>query len=66
MQRSPDIDCVYLNAGVQRPFDLSQPEKVDITTFIDEMNVNYLSNVILAQAFMPLLAKKQSKSCLML
>ena len=34
----PDIDCVFLNAGVQRPHDFSKPEKMDLQAFFAETN----------------------------
>lgn len=52
MHVSPDIDCLFLNAGVQRRYDFSQPEKVDLAEFHSEMSVNFSSFVDLSHAFL--------------
>ncbi|KAL2812766.1 hypothetical protein BJX63DRAFT_421633 [Aspergillus granulosus] len=39
----PDIDCVFVNPGIQRPFDFSQPETVDLSIFDNELLTNYTS-----------------------
>ncbi|KAI1397757.1 putative short-chain dehydrogenase/oxidoreductase [Hypoxylon fuscum] len=49
----PDIDCVILNAGIQRPFDFSKPASVDLQTFNDEFTTNYVAFVHLSTAFLP-------------
>jgi short-subunit dehydrogenase involved in D-alanine esterification of teichoic acids len=54
----PDLDCVFLNAGVQRRYDFSHPDTVDLTGFDFEMKVNYASFVALTHAFLPFLLKK--------
>ncbi|TGO20680.1 hypothetical protein BPAE_0275g00110 [Botrytis paeoniae] len=38
IESSPDIDCVFLNAGYQRKHDFSKPESVDIKGFNYEMH----------------------------
>ncbi|TGO38048.1 hypothetical protein BHYA_0083g00270 [Botrytis hyacinthi] len=63
IESSPDIDCVFLNAGYQRKHDFSKPESVDIKSFIYETHVNFTSFVVLTHAFLPyLLEKKQETS----
>ncbi|KAF7911645.1 uncharacterized protein EAE98_011909 [Botrytis deweyae] len=63
IESSPDIDCVFLNAGYQRKHDFSKPESVDIKGFNYEMHVNFTSFVVLTHAFLPyLLEKKQETS----
>lgn len=62
MRASPDIDCLFLNAGMQRRYDFSQPEKVDLAEFNSELTVNYTSFVALTHAFLPYLLKKPSPS----
>lgn len=66
MRMSPDIDCVFLNAGVQRRYDFSQPEKVNLAEFNSEMNVNFSSFVALTHAFLPFLMGKTSQTSLVL
>jgi len=63
---SPDIDCIFLNAGVQRRYDFSQPEKVDLAEFNSEVDVNFSSFVALTHAFLPFLASKKSQTSLIL
>lgn len=59
MRSSPDIDCIFLNAGVQRRHDFSKPESVNLAEFHTETTINYTSFVALTQAFLPYLLKKQ-------
>lgn len=66
MEAYPDIDCVFLNAGVQYRHDFSHPEKVDLGQFDFEINVNFLSFVALTHAFLPFLMKKKSQTGLIL
>lgn len=37
----PDLDCVFLNAGVQSAVRLSRPSEVDLAAFHAEVNVNF-------------------------
>lgn len=54
----PDLDSVFLNAGVQYVMDFSKPHTVDIGRIQHEMTVNYLSFVALTHAFMPFFQRK--------
>jgi short-subunit dehydrogenase involved in D-alanine esterification of teichoic acids len=58
VKKYPDLDCVFLNAGVQRQYDLANPNKFDIDAFHQEFNVNFSSFVNLTHAFLPLLLGK--------
>ncbi len=49
----PDLDAVVLNSGIQRAFDFSKPETVDLAVFENELTTNYLSYVHLVKAFLP-------------
>ncbi|KAK6209072.1 exosome nuclease subunit [Pestalotiopsis sp. IQ-011] len=49
----PDLDCVVLNAGIQRAFDFARPQGVDLAAFDEEMATNYTAPVHLAAAFLP-------------
>ncbi|MCJ1321743.1 hypothetical protein MMC15_007088 [Xylographa vitiligo] len=51
----PDLDCVFLNAGVQGVYDFSKPDQVDLTAFHKEVNVNFTSFVNISTAFLPFL-----------
>ncbi|KAI0382464.1 putative short-chain dehydrogenase/oxidoreductase [Hypomontagnella monticulosa] len=52
-QQHPDIDCVILNAGIQRAFDFARPETLDLGVFAQEFNTNYVSCVHLVAALLP-------------
>lgn len=57
MSASPDIDCLFLNAGTQNPADFSKPETVDLAKFNAEMTINFTSYVALVHAFIPYLKR---------
>ncbi|KAL4913445.1 hypothetical protein BDW62DRAFT_192605 [Aspergillus aurantiobrunneus] len=57
----PDIDSVYLNAGVQRAHDLSQDGGWDLQGFNQEFHVNFTSTISLVHAFLPFLKAKAEK-----
>ncbi|KAE8383007.1 CobW/HypB/UreG, nucleotide-binding domain-containing protein [Aspergillus bertholletiae] len=54
----PDIDCVFLNAGVQRRHDLTSQETFKLDEFLNEVHVDFTSVVALAHAFLPYLTAK--------
>lgn len=62
MSKSPDIDCIFLNAGIQNRHDLSQPESVDLSKFNSEIDVNFTSFVALIIAFLPFLKAKKTQT----
>jgi short-subunit dehydrogenase involved in D-alanine esterification of teichoic acids len=53
VKEHPDLDCVVLNSGIQRPFDFSKPDTIDLATFDQELTTNYTSFVHLVTAFLP-------------
>lgn len=57
-----DLDCVFLNSGIQRPLDFGRPESVDIDLVNTEFVTNYLSYLALTKAFLPFLQAKTSPS----
>ncbi|KAL4869427.1 hypothetical protein BDV12DRAFT_185133 [Aspergillus spectabilis] len=54
-ETNPDIDSIFLNAGVQRVYDLASDEQWDLAKFNEEVQVNLLSIVALVHAFSPFL-----------
>ncbi|CRL27766.1 Short-chain dehydrogenase/reductase SDR [Penicillium camemberti] len=56
----PDIDCIFLNPGTQRKYDLTDPKDGDLSDFRAEMDVNFISYVALTQAFTPFLLSKST------
>ncbi|KAL2163801.1 hypothetical protein VTH06DRAFT_5860 [Thermothelomyces fergusii] len=57
----PDLDCVFLNAGIQYVMDFSKPWTVDLANIQREITVNYVSMVALTHAFVPFFQEKAAK-----
>jgi short-subunit dehydrogenase involved in D-alanine esterification of teichoic acids len=62
--RHPDLDCVLLNSGIQRGFDFTKPETVDLSVLGLEFTTNYLAYVHLTHAFLPHLQKQKNETSL--
>jgi short-subunit dehydrogenase involved in D-alanine esterification of teichoic acids len=60
--KHPDLDSVFLNAGIQRGFDFSKPETVDLSVLELEFKTNYLSYMHLTTAFIPFLQKQEKET----
>lgn len=60
----PDLDCVFLNSGIQRGFNFAKPETVDMDVVSEEFTTNYLSYLALTKAFLPFLQAKNTESSL--
>ncbi|KAI9148848.1 oxidoreductase [Paramyrothecium foliicola] len=54
----PDLDCVFLNSGIQSQIRLSRPEEVNLDAFHDEISTNFNRIVDLSVKFLPHLRKK--------
>ncbi|KAF2110660.1 short-chain dehydrogenase/ reductase-like protein [Lophiotrema nucula] len=63
-EKHPDLDCVLLNAGIQRGHDFSDPSSVDLSVLGLEFTTNYLSYVHLTHAFLPHLQKQKNETSL--
>ena len=59
-----DLDAVFLNSGIQRGFDFSKPESVDISAIHTEFTTNYLSYIALMKGFLPFLQSQKSETAL--
>ncbi|GAM89845.1 hypothetical protein ANO11243_078840 [Dothideomycetidae sp. 11243] len=57
-----DIDLVVLNSGIQRGFDFTNPDTVDLATFDAEVATNYTSVVHLFAALLPYLTSRPHAS----
>ncbi|MCJ1472943.1 hypothetical protein MMC13_001592 [Lambiella insularis] len=66
MRMSPDINCIYLNVGIQHRYDFSQPETVDLAKSNSELNINFTSFVALTHAFLPFLTGRETETSLVL
>jgi short-subunit dehydrogenase involved in D-alanine esterification of teichoic acids len=64
MTKSPDIDCIFFNAGVQKPYDIA--EEFDLASFHDEVKVNFTSFVSLTHALLPYLKKNPGPTAFIL
>ncbi|KAL4960378.1 oxidoreductase, short-chain dehydrogenase/reductase family [Aspergillus stella-maris] len=62
MKNNPDIDCIFLNAAIQNPYDLTDVEKFPLDRFHQEVKVNFTSLVSLTHAFLPYLLKRPEPS----
>lgn len=62
----PDLDCVVVYSGMQRDFNFSNPESVDLAGLELELRTNYLSYVHLVKAFLPFFQSKQRESAFVL
>lgn len=60
-KKHTDIDCVFLNSGMQRKIDWTDPENVDLETLDLEVLTNYTSYMHLSKAFLPYLQKQAPK-----
>ncbi|KAL4805773.1 hypothetical protein BDV18DRAFT_152488 [Aspergillus unguis] len=58
------VDCIFINSGIQRPFDFSQPESVDLSIFDQELVTNYTAAVYLTKAFLPHLQAQDKRTAL--
>lgn len=66
VKQHPDIDCVWLNAGVQSPQNpVTLGPKFDMKKLEAEVTINYTAQVAITQQLLPHL-KAQSKSTLLL
>ncbi|KAJ8063698.1 hypothetical protein OCU04_007563 [Sclerotinia nivalis] len=59
---SPDIDCIFLNAGFQQREKWTKPGSVDVKGFKSVMDVNFTSFVVLTHAFLPYFLEKKEKT----
>ena len=60
----PDIDFVFVNAGIQRALDFTKPENVDLDTFDLELKTNYTAPVYLSKAILPYLTAQSRPTAL--
>jgi short-subunit dehydrogenase involved in D-alanine esterification of teichoic acids len=62
--KHPDLDSIFLNSGIQRGFDFSKPETIDLDLLEMEFRTNYLSYMHLTTAFIPFLQKQKNETSL--
>ncbi|KAF8912852.1 hypothetical protein CPB84DRAFT_1759673 [Gymnopilus junonius] len=51
--RFPDLDTVILNAGIQREVHFKKPQEINLPDLIEEIGVNYTSNVAFITYVLP-------------
>lgn len=64
IKKHPDLDCIILNSGIQRGFDFTKPETVDLSVLDLEFTTNYLSYIHLTHAFLPHFQKQEKETSL--
>ncbi|OJJ88976.1 putative short-chain dehydrogenase/oxidoreductase [Aspergillus glaucus CBS 516.65] len=64
LSSNPDLDCIFVNAGIQRAFNFADPASVDVDIFDTELLTNYTAAVRLTKAFLPHLQKQPIKTAL--
>ncbi|KAH8587038.1 hypothetical protein B0O99DRAFT_665529 [Bisporella sp. PMI_857] len=62
----PDLDCVFLNSGVQSQIRLSRPTEVDLDAFHEEISTNFSRVVDLSIKFLPHLLLKPFPTALVI
>lgn len=45
-QRHPDLDCFFVNSGIQRRSVFSEPEAINMAVIAEEMNVRHDSQYL--------------------
>ena len=60
-KKHPNIDCVWMNSGLQRTVNWAEPESVDLDKIELEVTTNYTANMHLTKAFLPYLQKQTPK-----
>ncbi|PSK60734.1 Zinc-type alcohol dehydrogenase-like protein [Elsinoe australis] len=61
----PDLDCVFINSGIQRGFNFADPSSVDLSMIGTEMTTNYTSYIHLTMAFLPFFQKQSREGAFM-
>ena len=64
--KHPDLDCIFLNSGMQRHLDWTKPDQVDLDTVDTETLTNYTAFLHLSKAFLPYLQKQAPKKTSMI
>jgi len=60
----PNLDCVFLNSGIQRGIDFTKPETIDLASIETEMTTNYTSQVHLVKYLLPFLQAQSTPTSL--
>lgn len=63
-QKHPDLDCIFLNSGIQRQLNWAKPDGVDLDTVELEFKTNYLSYMHFSKAALPYLQKQKKETSL--
>jgi len=53
----PELDAVMFSSGIQHIFNFAEPEKIDVSKALDELNVNYGAVFAMITYFTPQLLK---------
>ncbi|KAL5352029.1 hypothetical protein ACLOAV_001972 [Pseudogymnoascus australis] len=66
VNKYPDLDCIFLNSGVQSQVRLSRPTEVDLDAFHEEISTNFSRLVDLSIKFLPHLLLKPYPTALVI
>ena len=61
----PDLDLIFLNAGIQRPLRFNQPETISIDVIQEELLTNYTAPVAFTKEILPWLLGRKSPATLL-
>ncbi|KAI1816271.1 short chain dehydrogenase [Poronia punctata] len=59
----PTLDCVVLNAGIQRGIDFTRAHLIDLSLVRQELDTNYTAQISLCAAFLPHLQSLAPNPC---
>jgi short-subunit dehydrogenase involved in D-alanine esterification of teichoic acids len=62
--KHPDLDSCIINSGIQRGFDFSKPDSVDLSTLELEVTTNYIAYIHLTKALIPVFQKQDKETAL--
>ena len=58
MKTYPDIDCVFINSGIQRSFFLADPKAITDVEVAEEATTNFTAPMVILRNFVPDLIEK--------
>ena len=64
--QNPDLDCVFVNSGVQRRIDFTVCENLSLEALDQEVLTNYTAYMHLTKAFLPYLQRQAPKDTAMI
>lgn len=53
LSTNPDLSCLILNSGIQRPLNFLDPSSIDLSSISTEFTTNYFSYIAFLKYFLP-------------